>query len=102
MGDASWFKDPLTAHGMTDALRDAELLARAILTGGESSLADYQAERDDFARDFLELSDRVASFDWNLDTVKSLHQNLSKQMNQECDTIRNWPTPCEPAAQETA
>jgi flavin-dependent dehydrogenase len=27
------FKDPLTAHGITDALRDAELLARAILDG---------------------------------------------------------------------
>ncbi|HUR19393.1 MAG TPA: NAD(P)/FAD-dependent oxidoreductase, partial [Vicinamibacterales bacterium] len=30
VGDAGYFKDPLTAHGITDALRDAELLARAI------------------------------------------------------------------------
>ena len=29
VGDAGSFKDPLTAHGITDALRDAELLARA-------------------------------------------------------------------------
>ena len=27
VGDAGYFKDPITTHGMTDALRDAELLA---------------------------------------------------------------------------
>src|SRR4029079_8291231 len=31
VGDAGYFKDPLSAHGITDALRDAELLARAVL-----------------------------------------------------------------------
>ena len=31
VGDAGYFKDPLGAHGLTDALRDAELLARAIV-----------------------------------------------------------------------
>ena len=30
VGDAGYFKDPISAHGITDALRDAELLARAI------------------------------------------------------------------------
>ena len=30
VGDAGYFKDPLTAHGITDALRDAEFLATAI------------------------------------------------------------------------
>ena len=37
VGDAGYFKDPLSAHGITDALRDAELLARAaveVVTGG--------------------------------------------------------------------
>ena len=29
VGDAGYWKDPLSAHGLTDALRDAELLARA-------------------------------------------------------------------------
>lgn len=42
VGDAGYFKDPLTAHGITDALRDAELLARAILAGGDEALASYQ------------------------------------------------------------
>ena len=41
VGDAGYFKDPLTAHGITDALRDAELLARALLAG---SPGDYQPD----------------------------------------------------------
>ena len=40
VGDAGSFKDPLTAHGITDALRDAELLARAVVDG---TPADYAA-----------------------------------------------------------
>src|SRR4029079_17648907 len=52
VGDAGYFKDPLSAHGITDALRDAELLARAaveVVTGGipeRDALAGYQARRD--------------------------------------------------------
>ena len=38
VGDAGYFKDPLTAHGITDALRDAELLSRAIAEGGARGL----------------------------------------------------------------
>ena len=30
VGDAGYWKDPIGAHGLTDALRDAELLARAV------------------------------------------------------------------------
>ena len=29
MGDAGYHRDPITGHGMTDAFRDAELLAEA-------------------------------------------------------------------------
>jgi len=90
VGDAACFKDPLTAHGMTDALRDAELLANAVITGTDSALAEYQSERDAFAVEFLDLSDEVASFDWDLDRLKGLHARLSKLMNRECDFVRSF------------
>src|SRR6266550_1485225 len=45
VGDAGYFKDPLTAHGITDALRDAELLARAIMKGTIAAFADYEKTR---------------------------------------------------------
>ncbi|MCA9671826.1 MAG: NAD(P)/FAD-dependent oxidoreductase, partial [Myxococcales bacterium] len=39
VGDAGYFRDPITAQGISDALRDAELLARAIARGG--AFAEY-------------------------------------------------------------
>jgi len=92
VGDAGCFKDPITAHGMTDALRDAELLAAAAVRGTDADLAAYQAERDTFAVQFLELSDAVASLDWDFDQVKVLHFRLSKLMNLECDRVRTFGT----------
>ncbi|MCM3921470.1 NAD(P)/FAD-dependent oxidoreductase [Frankia sp. AiPs1] len=52
VGDAGYHKDPLTAWGITDAFRHAELLAEALHRGlsGESpidgAVADYVARRD--------------------------------------------------------
>ncbi len=89
VGDAGCFKDPITAHGMSDALRDAELLARAVVAGTDEALRAYQAARDPFAAEFLDLSDEVASFDWDLDRARTLHHQLSKLMGREEDLIRS-------------
>jgi 2-polyprenyl-6-methoxyphenol hydroxylase-like FAD-dependent oxidoreductase len=105
VGDAGCFKDPITAHGITDALRDAELLARAVTRGTPGALADYQEERDSFATEFLELSDRIASFDWDLNSVGVLHHRLSRLMARECECVRDFGslqrTPLEKAASRT-
>ena len=87
VGDAGYFKDPITAHGMTDALRDAELLARAVAAGSDRALAGYQEQRDDLVRALHDLSDRIASFEWSLDEVRSMHLSLSREMNREVDAI---------------
>jgi 2-polyprenyl-6-methoxyphenol hydroxylase-like FAD-dependent oxidoreductase len=92
VGDAGCFKDPITAHGITDALRDAELLAWAVIRGSSGALADYQAERDAFAVEFLELSDQIASFNWDLDSLGGLHHQLSRLMARECDCARDFDT----------
>lgn len=87
VGDAGYFKDPLTAHGITDALRDAELLARAVVAGGAEALIDYQSVRDALVRGLFEVTDRIASFDWDLDDVKEHHLVLSKEMNAEVELL---------------
>jgi flavin-dependent dehydrogenase len=52
VGDAGYTKDPITAQGMSDAFRDAELLAAALTStfaGTQSfdvALGEYQAKRD--------------------------------------------------------
>ena len=89
MGDAGFFRDPITSHGITDALRDATLLARAVVRGTDGALADYEAARDEIARGMLELSDRVASFDWDLEAAKVLHLSLSRLMNAELERLRS-------------
>jgi 2-polyprenyl-6-methoxyphenol hydroxylase-like FAD-dependent oxidoreductase len=83
VGDAGYFKDPLTAHGITDALRDAELLAAAIDEGSDSALADYQEQRDAASLEVFEATDAIASFNWNLTTVRPLHEALARAMSRE-------------------
>jgi len=83
VGDAGYFKDPITAHGITDALRDAELLARAVTEGTPAAYAEYAATRDRLSTGLLEVTDRLASLEWSLDESKELHLGLSREMNAE-------------------
>jgi flavin-dependent dehydrogenase len=86
-GDAGYFRDPITAHGITDALREAELVARAIADDGERGLQEYQVGRDERVRGLLAVTDRIASFDWNLEEVKEHHLELNRQMKAEVDVL---------------
>jgi flavin-dependent dehydrogenase len=83
VGDAGCYKDPITAHGITDALRDAELAAEAIVEGSPAAFARYHATRDALARGIFELSDRIASFEWDLEGLERLHLALSDEMKRE-------------------
>jgi len=83
VGDAGYFRDPLTAHGITDALRDAELLSRAVLAGDSNAFADYEFLRNDLSVGLFETSDYIASFEWDLPTIKERHLLMSKQMGRE-------------------
>lgn len=93
VGDAGSFKDPITAHGLTDALRDAELVARAIddgLTGATpmtAALAGYERVRDDVSLAVLETTDTIASLDWTMPQLQALHLDLSTQMKAEVRMI---------------
>ena len=42
VGDAGYFRDPITGHGITDAFRDAELLSLAL----DKALREPRLERD--------------------------------------------------------
>jgi flavin-dependent dehydrogenase len=87
VGDAGYFKDPLTAHGITDALRDAQLLSGAIVNGGTRALAAYQHERDELSLPFMHVTDAIASFSWDFDEVKQLHAEMSAVMKTEANYI---------------
>jgi flavin-dependent dehydrogenase len=93
VGDAGYFKDPLTSHGITDALRDAQLLADAIDDGSEEALPAYQAQRDAASLELFEATDAIASFEWNLDEVRVLHEKLAKAMSREVKQLLQTPAP---------
>jgi flavin-dependent dehydrogenase len=84
VGDAGYFKDPLTAHGITDALRDAELLANAASAG---TMAEYAAIRDRLSLPLFEVTDAIAALDWDLEGVKALHQTLNQAMRAEVEHL---------------
>jgi flavin-dependent dehydrogenase len=96
VGDAGYFKDPITTHGMTDALRDAELLSRAVapvlLDGLDQdeeleALRGYQAQRDALSRDLFDVTDEVAAFDWDTARIRTLLRRVSSAMSDEVDHL---------------
>ena len=94
VGDAGYYKDPLTAHGITDALRDANALAREIMAVQTRSLAAYQSERDQLALPFLRTTDAIASFSWEIEQIQQLHRELSALMKAEANHIASsFPLP---------
>lgn len=84
-GDAAYFKDPLTAHGITDALLHAELLADALGVGTEAALDRYERVRRALAQPVFDATEAIASFDWDIDTLKRHHTTLSRAMSREID-----------------
>ncbi|TDE01175.1 NAD(P)/FAD-dependent oxidoreductase [Jiangella asiatica] len=68
VGDAAVHRDAVTGYGMSDAYRDAELLAAALHDAlsedldEQVALAGYQAERDLAFRDVFELTCALATY----------------------------------------
>jgi len=88
VGDAAYFRDPITAHGITDAFREAELLSRAFADEGGGGLQGYQAGRDERVKGLLDVTHSIAAFEWDLDQVKADHLELNRQMNAQVDVLR--------------
>ena len=93
VGDAGYYKDPITTHGMTDAVRDAQLLADAVLRAlsGEVpelvAMVDYQATRDRLSRRLITATEAVAGYDWNTPTIQRLLREVSASMHDELDHL---------------
>lgn len=93
VGDAGYFKDPISAHGLTDALRDAELLARAIVEGIDddaamvAALGHYQATRDRLSIPMFDIVERIAGNEWDDRQILSLLVRLSESMTAEVELL---------------
>jgi 2-polyprenyl-6-methoxyphenol hydroxylase-like FAD-dependent oxidoreductase len=69
VGDAGYTKDPITAQGISDAFRDAELCADALdasLGGGrdfDEAMADYQRRRDESVQAIYAFTNQLATME---------------------------------------
>lgn len=85
VGDAGLVLDPITGQGISDAFRDAELLADAVAAGlggtrplGET-LAGYQRARDRAARPMYDFTARLATIAPPSPAELALFQALSRR-----------------------
>jgi 2-polyprenyl-6-methoxyphenol hydroxylase-like FAD-dependent oxidoreductase len=92
VGDAGYFKDPLSAHGATDGFRDAELLAHAVLDGRDDgamdmALARYEVVRDRVGLPVFDAVDHLAGHQWTRAELPELLLQLSSAMADEVETL---------------
>jgi menaquinone-9 beta-reductase len=95
VGDAGYFKDPITAHGITDALRDAEILARVVTSWGPDAVGRYQAERDELSLRLFRVTERIAAFDWTADEISGHLLELKDAQAEEMAAMTHghWGVP---------
>ena len=100
VGDAGYHRDAVTAHGISDAFRDAELLAvavdQALSAGAEetAALALYQRQRDEALREIFEITCRLAAYP-AVPAFIELQKQLSAANDAEATALASWPIPGE-------
>lgn len=93
VGDAGFTKDPLSAHGISCALRDAEFAADALRSGLKARPAEqeagrrYEARRDRFAIPLAAETAALASYDWTVEGASDLMRRLGRLTDAECEYL---------------
>jgi flavin-dependent dehydrogenase len=100
VGDAGYYRDAITAYGISDAFRDTELLAAALdqaLDGDgdeTTALAAYQQQRDQALREIFEITCRLAAYP-PVPTFIELQKQLSAAIDTEAAALASRPVPGE-------
>ncbi len=108
VGDAGYYLDPISTHGMTQALRDADLLAGALLevmsgaTSEPVALSRYQNVRDELTVRLLRATDRIATYAWDIGEVQTLLREASAAMTPEVELLESLPAVGTAVAQTAA
>ena len=98
VGDAGYHRDPITGHGLSDAYRDAELLAVALHqtlrgdTDDTRALAGYQHRRDHALREVFEITSALATYP-PVPEFAELQKQLSRAIDIEAAELAAHPVP---------
>ena len=100
VGDAGYHRDAVTAHGISDAFRDAEFLAcaldQALSAGAEerTALARYQQQRDQALREIFDITCRLAAYPATAIFIE-LQKQLSAAIDNQAAALAARPVPGE-------
>ncbi len=98
VGDAGYHRDPITGHGISDAFRDAELLAGAlddIIRGDDgegSALAGYHTMRDSQLREVFEITCELVTYP-SVERVIDLQKRLGVAIDTQAAALAARPLP---------
>jgi flavin-dependent dehydrogenase len=93
VGDAGYFKDPVSTHGITDAFIGAEFLAEAlvdIIDGGADeveALGHFQTLRDDLAAMLMPPVARLARLDLDPAGAMTAFKQMNKAWHHEYELL---------------
>ena len=98
VGDAGYHRDAITGHGISDALRDAELLAQAVDTSLHcpslevSALARYESHRDRMSARIFEITVGLAAFP-DQERFVALQRDLAVAIDDLAGELHSRPLP---------
>ena len=98
VGDALYHRDPITGHGISDAYRDADLLATALdesLWSGRplaAALDDYRRQADDARREIFAITSALAAYPPQ-DEFTALQRRLAAAIEAEAAALADRPAP---------
>jgi flavin-dependent dehydrogenase len=102
VGDAGYRRDAVTGHGISDAYRDAELLAVALdrTLRGEAdeatALSTYERQRDEALRDIFDITCAMAGYP-AVEEFVELQRRLAHAIDVEAVDAAARPIPGQPA-----
>ena len=100
VGDAGYHRDAVTGYGISDAFRDAELLAvaldQALGAGAQATtaLARYEQQRDQALREIFEITCRLAAYP-PVPTFIELQKQLSAAIDRQAAALAARPIPAQ-------
>ena len=107
VGDAGYHRDAITGHGISDAFRDAELLARALdrALGGVAdeadALASYQRQRDALLRETYHITCALSEYPEPGRFVQ-LQRQLAEAIDTEARFLASLPAAAAPIEEVAA
>jgi flavin-dependent dehydrogenase len=103
VGDAGYHRDAITGHGISDAFRDAELLAAALdralrhPSGEREALAEFRIERERMLREIFELTCELSQMP-PLERFVELQKDLGLAIDRHAGELASRPLPAAAAA----